>query len=614
VAKSPVGKGGGGSAEQREGEEEDEDDDEEEAKLALLGLRELVQAKPRDVVEYLLPKLLHTPVSIASANVLAAVADVCGSVLQYHFQLLVPIFVKELTSLDKEILSEAAASDGGGQDTSSSPSVLRKAALERCASSVMGAANTSGVNFLCQELGKQIEHESSVASRQWGCFLLDQFLRNSKADYREYLPVFLKYLLARVAETNVPLLHAVSSALAGLVGGGGADSGGGGGGGLDELCSHLEFVRSCITSTASDARHSIGGSALVSEEGELLLPLFALPKALEPLLAMYLHGLMNGSANMREVAADGIGELASLTAAPALKSYLVKTTGPLIRVIGDRFPSSLKTAILSTLCILLDKGGGGLRAFAPQLQTTFVKALSDSSRQARAKAVSAIGKLLSISTRVDPLLTELTQVLSAAESSAIKASVLEAISITLSQAGDKATPAMLEKIRHTVFAYLSEEDESLRGGGALCVGACAAFFEPAQITDLVFDLVERSSSSSGKGGGGGGGGAGNISLGNLAAVCAVMKNAGGRGEEVREEAFKLIHDALKTDGSSSGGGAGELYETQIKVVACTSLEIMFTFPTHAAAAARKAEYEDASFFAVAAFASSLARCAENSSR
>lgn len=34
-----------------------------------------------------------------------------------------------------------------------------------------------------------------------------------------------------------------------------------------------------------------------------------------------------------------------------------------------------------TLCILLDKGGVGLKAFVPQLQTTFVKSLSDPAKQ-----------------------------------------------------------------------------------------------------------------------------------------------------------------------------------------------------------------------------------------
>jgi hypothetical protein len=53
---------------------------------------------------------------------------------------------------------------------------------------------------------------------------------------------------------------------------------------------------------------------------------------------------------------------------------------PLIRIIGDRFPWQVKSAILSTLTIMIRKGGISLKPFLPQLQTTFVKWLQDNTR------------------------------------------------------------------------------------------------------------------------------------------------------------------------------------------------------------------------------------------
>lgn len=53
---------------------------------------------------------------------------------------------------------------------------------------------------------------------------------------------------------------------------------------------------------------------------------------------------------------------------------------PLIRIIGDRFPWQVKSAILSTLTIMIRKGGMALKPFLPQLQTTFVKCLQDTTR------------------------------------------------------------------------------------------------------------------------------------------------------------------------------------------------------------------------------------------
>ena len=50
-----------------------------------------------------------------------------------------------------------------------------------------------------------------------------------------------------------------------------------------------------------------------------------------------------------------LGELIHLTSAEALKPSVVNITGPLIRILGDRFVYTVKTAVLETLTILLAK-------------------------------------------------------------------------------------------------------------------------------------------------------------------------------------------------------------------------------------------------------------------
>ena len=103
------------------------------------------------------------------------------------------------------------------------------------------------------------------------------------------------------------------------------------------------------SSTASDSKYKVGATIQTSATGDFILPLFSIPKCLDPLLAIFLHGLMNGTVTQRESAADGIGELLKITDPAALKPYLVKTTGPLIRVVGDKFPSAVKASILQVL-------------------------------------------------------------------------------------------------------------------------------------------------------------------------------------------------------------------------------------------------------------------------
>ena len=116
-----------------------------------------------------------------------------------------------------------------------------------------------------------------------------------------------------------------------------------------DFMDHIEFMRSCISSTASAARHRVGPHQLQLTNGELILPLFTLPKSLDPLYTILLHGLMNGSVTVREIAAEAIGDLANFAEVSVLKPLLIKTTGPLIRVVGDRFPSSVKAAILQVM-------------------------------------------------------------------------------------------------------------------------------------------------------------------------------------------------------------------------------------------------------------------------
>ncbi|KAJ6865009.1 hypothetical protein NC651_035541 [Populus alba x Populus x berolinensis] len=63
-----------------------------------------------------------------------------------------------------------------------------------------------------------------------------------------------------------------------------------------------------------------------------------------------------------------------------------------------------------------------LRPFLPELQTTFIKCLQDSTRTVRTSPAFALGKLSALSTRVDPLVSDLLSSLQASD-----ASVREAI-------------------------------------------------------------------------------------------------------------------------------------------------------------------------------------------
>lgn len=74
-----------------------------------------------------------------------------------------------------------------------------------------------------------------------------------------------------------------------------------------------------------------------------------------------------------QAGAEGLGELIQWSPLASLKPMVITATGPLIRVVNDRFPWGVRAAIIRTLAILLEKAKIALKPFVPQLQTTFIR-------------------------------------------------------------------------------------------------------------------------------------------------------------------------------------------------------------------------------------------------
>lgn len=63
------------------------------------GLCEIVELRPRDLLEYLLPVLLTSPVQITAAKALAGIADVPGACFHLYFNQIIPAIVAEVSLL-----------------------------------------------------------------------------------------------------------------------------------------------------------------------------------------------------------------------------------------------------------------------------------------------------------------------------------------------------------------------------------------------------------------------------------------------------------------------------------------------------------------------------------
>lgn len=73
------------------------------------------------------------------------------------------------------------------------------------------------------------------------------------------------------------------------------------------------------------------------------------------ILLVLREGVLTGNPDQKEEAAKALGLVIKLTSAEALKPSVVSITGPLIRILGDRFSWNVKVALLETLSLLLAK-------------------------------------------------------------------------------------------------------------------------------------------------------------------------------------------------------------------------------------------------------------------
>lgn len=326
--------------------------------------------------------------------------------------------------------------------------------MKQALTGIVRSIKDNGVQWLSVELTKYCSHDGQIY-RELGCWTLGEFVSQTNADYSAQLTVFLKNLAQRFADSDEATLLAVLNALRGLQ----RTTK------LDELIKHLEFLRNSINSMVSDARHRKGGSG----SKEFILPLLCLPKALDPFLPIYQHALMYGSPELRELSATGLGELVELTEPKILRPFLIKLTGPLIRIVGDRFPGHVKAAILSTLGIILSRGGLALKPFLPQLQTTFIKALSDPTGSVRQRGAIALGQLMTLSTRIDPVVKELCDKITQANDDSVQLSHLKALEAILESVGSKVS--VFSDVIPLLQEQVEDENDEVRAIAQQCLAS-----------------------------------------------------------------------------------------------------------------------------------------------
>ncbi|CAN6460506.1 unnamed protein product [Victoria cruziana] len=422
-------------------------EDDEASDTALDGLKQILSVRTTAVLPHILPKLVQVPLSAFNAHAIGALAEVAGPGLNCHLGSIIPALLS-----------------GMGSDDEDTQTLAKKAG-----ETVALVIDEEGIDPLISELLKALG-DSQAYMRTSAVYLIGYFFKNSDLYLVDEAPNMISTLIVMLTDTDSATVVAAWEALGKVVASVPKEV----------LPSYIKLVRDAVSTARDKERRKRKGAPIV-------IPGFCIPKALQPLLPIFLQGLISGSAELREQAAEGLGELIDVTGEKALKEFVVPITGPLIRIIGDRFPWQVKSAILSTLCIIISKGGVALKPFLPQLQTTFIKCLQDSARTVRSSAALALGKLSALSTRVDPLVGDLLSLLQASDGGTREA-VLVALKGVVKHAGKIVSSPVRSRALTLLKDLIQLEDDHIRSSAGSVLGTLSQYMDEGEMLDLAQTL------------------------------------------------------------------------------------------------------------------------------
>uniref|UniRef100_A0A7I4Y876 TOG domain-containing protein n=2 Tax=Trichostrongylidae TaxID=6315 RepID=A0A7I4Y876_HAECO len=332
----------------------------------LAGLCEIMKQNSRQMLPYLLPRLTRPPINV---HALCSLASVAGSSLS-----------RQLPRVLDALLSACQTND------------QYDPMIDSCEKVVIAVTDDEGIPVLVDYLLKQANKGNVPA-----IVLLHTYVAKSGVSLNYLTGDLLPGLLHLYMSPNAQIVdHAVNAAI------GVAQA-------LDqkEMQEAIPVVKKAL-------------NFIVAQSKGKPIPGFAHPKALQPLLPMLREAILQGGVELKALAGEALGQMVSVSDVSALKAHVVNITGPLVRVLGDRYPANVKLAVLETLSKLLDKVDTLLRPFLPQLQSTFLKALQDpTSRPVRLVAGGALARLLRIHLKPEPLVTEILKMLAHSQDQAL---------------------------------------------------------------------------------------------------------------------------------------------------------------------------------------------------
>ncbi|XP_043572024.1 eIF-2-alpha kinase activator GCN1 [Chiloscyllium plagiosum] len=412
---------------------------EEMSDFALDGLKQVMGVKSRVVLPYLVPKLITPPVN---TRVLAFLSSVAGDALTRHLNVILPAV---MTALKNKMGTSEEEEE-----------------LANCHSVILSVGDEVGQRVILEDL-LEATRNPDVGMRKAAATIINAYCSKTKVDYFAHVRNLMSGLIRLLNDTDETVLNESWDALNAITKK--LDAG-----------SQLSLV---------DDLHRDIRAAAAETKGEHLLGFCIPKKGVTSILPVLREGVLTGNPEQKEEAAKALGLVIKLTSAEALRPSVVNITGPLIRILGDRFSWNVKVALLETLSLLLSKVGIALKPFLPQLQTTFTKALSDTNRSVRLKAAEALGNLIIIHTKVDPLFTELLNLVRSADDSSVRETLLQALRFVIQGAGAKVDGTIRKNTTTLLLGMLGHDEDATRMASAGCLGELCAYLPDDELSIIL---------------------------------------------------------------------------------------------------------------------------------
>lgn len=415
-----------------------------EADNALSALLTLLTETTRSniILPNLIPTLTTSPISSFNAKALASLSTVAGSAMTRRLpNILNSLMDNIIVCKDDDLRADLGASF----DTV-----------------ILSIDEFDGLNTAMSVLLALVKHDDHKRRAVTG-YHLAKFFAAASVDYSRYNQDIVRALLISFDDRDPEVVKAAWTA-------------------LSEFTKHLkkEEMEALVYSTRQILQHvGVAGSNL---------PGFALPKGINAVLPIFLQGLMNGTSEQRTQSALAISDIVDRTSADSLKPFVTQITGPLIRVVSER-SVEVKAAILLTLNNLLEKIPTFLKPFLPQLQRTFAKSLADpSSEVLRTRAAKALGTLITLTPRIDPLIAELVTG-SRTSDSGVRNAMLKALFEVISKAGANMSEASRTAVLGLIDTDPEDNDVSMAITNAKLLGALIKNVPAESATGLIKNRV-----------------------------------------------------------------------------------------------------------------------------